>query len=58
MKYHVSFALDVDDESPEQAAIQVDRLLQTTRPKDFALTPAGGKTVFVRVERGEAKRIA
>ena len=58
MKYHVSYSIDLEAETPEAAAIDVDRLLMTTRPKEFQITSPRQPTVFVRVERGEAKRIA
>jgi hypothetical protein len=60
MRYRVTLHVDVESESEEAAAVEADRILWTNRPRDFAVTapaPRGG-TVFVRVERGEAKRTA
>jgi hypothetical protein len=51
---------DVEAYDAERAALEIHRLLQTHRPLVFAVTPSGrgGKTVFVRVQHGEAKRVA
>ena len=62
-RYSVTYRHELEADSAEEAARETDRLLQTTRPKEFDVTPRGhassvAKTVFVRVDRGEAKRIA
>jgi hypothetical protein len=56
--YRVSLDIDIDAPDAEAAAIEFDRLTLTTRPKDLHVTARGGGTVFIRVERGDAKRIA
>jgi hypothetical protein len=61
MRYHVTQYLDIEADSPEAAAIEFDRLGLTTRPKELSITEAGehnGGTVFLRVVRGEVKRVA
>lgn len=58
MKYQVTLHLDIEAPDPEAAAVEADRMLLTTRPKEFWVTASKVGTVFIRVERGEAKRIA
>jgi hypothetical protein len=64
MNYTVTTSLVIEAESPEAAAVEMDRLMLTYRPKDYHVTAparllsARGGTVFIRVERGEGKRIA
>lgn len=58
MKYHVTSRIELEADSPEAAAREADRLLQTNRPREYDVTPAGGKTVFVRVINGDATRVA
>jgi hypothetical protein len=58
MKFSVSLRLDIEAENADAAAVEADRLLMTTRPREFSVSAPRSGTVFVRVERGEAKRIA
>jgi hypothetical protein len=60
MRYHVTQTVSIEAESAEAAAVEFDRLALTTKPKELNVTPEGGRnaTVFIRVTRGEAARVA
>jgi hypothetical protein len=60
MKYIVTSYLDnpIEADTPEEAAKIAERYLLTYAARDYAVTPAGGGTVFIRILKGEAKRIA
>jgi hypothetical protein len=64
MNYTVTTSLVITADSPEAAAEEMDRYLSRDQPRDYHVTaparlvPSGGGTVFVRVTRGNGKRIA
>lgn len=58
MKFQVTYHIELEADTPEAAALETDRLIQTTRPRDFQVTAPRSGTVWIRVERGRAERVA
>lgn len=56
--FNVTHNTTITAETPEAAAIEVDRLLSTTRPKRFSILGENEGPIVIQVERGQAKRIA
>jgi hypothetical protein len=55
--FQVTYRLEVVADDPEGAALEADRLI--ARPvREFNVTAPRTPTVFVRVERGKATRVA
>lgn len=55
--FEVTHRLTVTADTPEAAALEADRLLALPM-REFSVTGPRTPTVFVRVERGKATRIA
>lgn len=55
--FAVSWHSDIDAPDEETAAIEAARELLTTRPQEFRVRAERGKTILVRVDRGEGKRL-
>jgi hypothetical protein len=58
VRFTVTIREEVDAPTPHAAAVLIDQLLHTTRPLVVSVAQPGGPTIFVKVERGEAHRIA
>jgi hypothetical protein len=55
--FQVTYRLEVVADDPEGAALEADRLIALP-VREFSVTGPRTPTVFVRVERGKAARVA
>jgi hypothetical protein len=57
-RFTVTMREEVEAKDAYAAAVEIDRLLHTGRPLVVSVALPTGGAIFVKVERGDAQRIA
>ena len=56
-RWLVTWIEEIAADDEVAAAVEAARILQTNRPQEFTVKADRGKTIWVRVDRGDGKRL-